>query len=332
MAKQIDKGKGIIDGVIGNMINEGSTSDFLDKNWRNYVDGRIDSYPPGYRFCPTDQELVVEYLMKKVLGKPLPLNRIMDVNFYSYSPQELSEMYELKREEEWYFFTSRNKKYPKGNRPNRAAGNGYWKASGADINILSCDSGHILGYKKPLVFCEGPAKSGIKTDWKMQEYRLDKHDTPSTSRGTPGDMKLDDWVLCKIYQTKKVAENIHRDEEDEEMQVPTPDEVSLEAAYPDNNQQYLNNGGREIEFHHEDSENPGNIRQYQHNQGMEDPRPHYSIGRHEFPDVLNCYNHYGIPNPRPFDNYYNGSVGEMQPLGYPFFPEQFDSIDWSLFS
>lgn len=97
-----------------------------------------------------------------------------------------TEMYELKREEEWYFFTSRNKKYPKGNRPNRAAGNGYWKASGADINILSCDGGHILGYKKPLVFCEGPAKSGIKTDWKMQEYRLDKHDTPSTS----SDMKV----------------------------------------------------------------------------------------------------------------------------------------------
>lgn len=145
-------------------------------------------------------------------------------------------------------------------------------------------------------------------------------------------MQLDDWVLCKIYQTKKVAENIHRDEEDEERQVPTPDEASLEAAYPDNNQQYLHQGGREIEFHPDDSENLGNIQQYQHNQGMEDPQPHYSISRHEFPDVLNCYNHYGIPYPRPFDNYYNGSVDEMQPLGYPFFPEQFDSIDWSLFS
>lgn len=75
-------------------------------------------------------------------------------------------------EKEWYFFTPRDRKYPNGSRPNRAAGNGYWKATGADKPIRPKESSRHVGIKKALVFYSGKAPKGVKTNWIMHEYRL----------------------------------------------------------------------------------------------------------------------------------------------------------------
>ena len=72
-------------------------------------------------------------------------------------------------EKEWYFFSPRDRKYPNGSRPNRAAGTGYWKATGADKPI---GRPKPLGIKKALVFYAGKAPRGVKTNWIMHEYRL----------------------------------------------------------------------------------------------------------------------------------------------------------------
>lgn len=87
-------------------------------------------------------------------------------------------------EDEWYFFSPRDRKYPNGERPNRAAGTGYWKATGTDKPILSC-FGSKLGVKKALVFYTGRPPRGAKTDWMMNEYRLaDTIIRPSRSKGS----------------------------------------------------------------------------------------------------------------------------------------------------
>ena len=75
-------------------------------------------------------------------------------------------------EKEWYFFSPRDRKYPNGSRPNRAAGTGYWKATGTDKPILASNGSQCVGVKKALVFYKGRAPKGIKTDWTMLEYRL----------------------------------------------------------------------------------------------------------------------------------------------------------------
>lgn len=82
-------------------------------------------------------------------------------------------------EKEWYFFSPRDRKYPNGSRPNRAAGSGYWKATGADKHI---GKPKALGIKKALVFYAGKAPKGVKTNWIMHEYRLANVDRSATKK------------------------------------------------------------------------------------------------------------------------------------------------------
>jgi hypothetical protein len=125
--------------------------------------------PPGFRFHPTDDELVEHYLCRKAAGQRLPVPIIAEVDLYKFDPWDLPER-ALFGTREWYFFTPRDRKYPNGSRPNRAAGNGYWKATGADKPVAP--RGRTLGIKKALVFYAGKAPRGVKTDWIMHEYRL----------------------------------------------------------------------------------------------------------------------------------------------------------------
>ncbi len=68
-------------------------------------------------------------------------------------------------EKEWYFFSPRDRKYPNGARPNRAATSGYWKATGTDKPILTSNGAQKVGVKKALVFYGGKPPKGIKTNW-----------------------------------------------------------------------------------------------------------------------------------------------------------------------
>ncbi|KAJ1387794.1 NAC domain [Sesbania bispinosa] len=124
--------------------------------------------PPGFRFHPTDDELVNHYLCRKCASQSIAVSIIKELDLYKFDPWQLPEM-ALYGEKEWYFFSPRDRKYPNGSRPNRAAGTGYWKATGADKPI---GKPKPLGIKKALVFYAGKAPKGVKTNWIMHEYRL----------------------------------------------------------------------------------------------------------------------------------------------------------------
>ncbi|KAL2559248.1 NAC transcription factor 29 [Forsythia ovata] len=157
--------------------------------------------PPGFRFHPTDEELIMYYLRNQATSRPCPVPIIPAVDIYKFDPWELPEKAEF-GENEWYFFSPRDRKYPNGVRPNRAAVSGYWKATGTDKAIYS--ESRYVGVKKALVFYKGKPPKGIKTDWIMHEYRLNDQ-----SRSKPlkhnGSMRLDDWVLCRIYKKKNLG-------------------------------------------------------------------------------------------------------------------------------
>ncbi|KAK9085393.1 hypothetical protein Sjap_025804 [Stephania japonica] len=153
--------------------------------------------PPGFRFHPTDEELITHYLKPKVLSSsPSPIaSLITDTDLYKFNPWDLPGKASF-RQEEWFFFSPRDRKYPNGDRPNRAAGCGYWKATGTDKPILSSCGSMCLGVKKALVFYKGKPSKGLKTDWVMDEYRL--LDDAARSPRVKGSMRLDDWVLCRV--------------------------------------------------------------------------------------------------------------------------------------
>lgn len=48
--------------------------------------------PPGFRFHPTDEELVVHYLKRKLASAPLPVAIIADIDLYKFDPWELPSM------------------------------------------------------------------------------------------------------------------------------------------------------------------------------------------------------------------------------------------------
>ncbi|CAN7005159.1 unnamed protein product, partial [Brassica rapa subsp. trilocularis] len=160
--------------------------------------------PAGFRFHPTDEELVRFYLIRKCASEQISAPVIAEIDLYKFNPWELPEM-SLYGEKEWYFFSPRDRKYPNGSRPNRAAGTGYWKATGADKPI---GKPKTLGIKKALVFYAGKAPKGIKTNWIMHEYRLANVDR-SASLNKKNNLRLDDWVLCRIYNKKGTMEKYY---------------------------------------------------------------------------------------------------------------------------
>ncbi|XP_074368652.1 uncharacterized protein LOC141708775 [Apium graveolens] len=160
----------------------------------------LQRFPPGFRFKPTEEELIMHYLLRKINKRQQYPSRIHDVDIYKESPFYLSANYVAATENEWYFLSPREKKYLNGDRPNRAAGNGFWKATGADKSITSSKCNGEVGVVKTLKYFIGTPKNYTKSSWIMKEYRIKKTRQSKYSEGT---MKLDEYVLYKIYENKK---------------------------------------------------------------------------------------------------------------------------------
>lgn len=132
-------------------------------------------FPPGFRFHPTDEELVLYYLKKKMCRRRHQLDVIGETDVYKWDPEELPGLSKLQTgDRQWFFFSPRDRKYPNGARSNRATRNGYWKATGKD-RIITCNARDV-GVKKTLVHYKGRAPAGERTDWVMHEYTLDEEE------------------------------------------------------------------------------------------------------------------------------------------------------------
>ncbi|XP_020596160.1 NAC domain-containing protein 7-like [Phalaenopsis equestris] len=153
--------------------------------------------PPGFRFHPTDEELVNYYLRKKIASRRIDLDVIKDVDLYKIEPSELQEICKIGEEEQhdWYFFSHKDRKYPTGTRTNRATTTGFWKATGRDKPIYLKQK--LIGMRKTLVFYKGRAPTGQKSDWIMHEYRLESDEN--------GTQQEEGWVVCRAFKKRALS-------------------------------------------------------------------------------------------------------------------------------
>uniref|UniRef100_A0A0D9VP05 NAC domain-containing protein n=1 Tax=Leersia perrieri TaxID=77586 RepID=A0A0D9VP05_9ORYZ len=160
----------------------------------DHMDAMESCVPPGFRFHPTDEELVGYYLRKKVASQKIDLDVIRDIDLYRIEPWDLQEHCGIGYEEqsEWYFFSYKDRKYPTGTRTNRATMAGFWKATGRDKAVH--ERSRLIGMRKTLVFYKGRAPNGQKTDWIMHEYRLETDENaPPQEEG---------WVVCRAFKKR----------------------------------------------------------------------------------------------------------------------------------
>ncbi|KAJ7971622.1 putative NAC domain-containing protein [Quillaja saponaria] len=205
--------------------------------------------PTGFRFYPTEEELVSFYLHNKLEGNREDLNRVLDrvipvANIYAYNPWDLPQIsgeVSYGDTEQWFFFfQSKTRSEARGGRPNRLTITGYWKATGSPNHVYSSNN-RIIGSKKTMVFCIGRAPNGTKTEWKMNEYKTIKGDASSSSSSSAIPMVRQELSLCQVYKKSKCLRAFDRR--------PPPRE---EAGYigSTDQQAYQRVGGSTSTYHH----------------------------------------------------------------------------------
>ncbi|CAI9113138.1 OLC1v1013684C1 [Oldenlandia corymbosa var. corymbosa] len=178
----------------------------------NFVKDGVIKLPPGFRFQPTDEEIVFQYLLRKTFSCPLPASIIPELNISKHNPWDLPGDQDQSR----YFFYNKEAIYRAGNRINRVTEAGYWKTTGVEKQIVSSKRKPLVGLRKTLVFYVGKAQRGIRTDWIMHEYRIILTGKAAASCARPiktkflhqrPSIQLGNWALCHIFLRKGSLNN-----------------------------------------------------------------------------------------------------------------------------
>ncbi|KAF8044206.1 hypothetical protein BT93_A2250 [Corymbia citriodora subsp. variegata] len=173
----------------------------------------MEDFPPGFRFFPTEEELVSFYLRNKLEGTSQDLHKLIQrvipvLDIYEFSPSDLPQFAgDLCRAdpEQWFFFIPRQESEYRGGRPRRLTTTGYWKATGSPGFVYS--SNRIVGEKRTMVFYTGRAPNGVKTEWKMNEYKAIEGEATSPQE-IP--VAAQEFSVCRVYKKTKTLRSFDR--------------------------------------------------------------------------------------------------------------------------
>ncbi|KAG6386091.1 hypothetical protein SASPL_154978 [Salvia splendens] len=128
--------------------------------------------PTGWRFDPTDVELIQFYLSKIVGSEPLPAKAMKEIDalhFYQHHPKNLvhgtlrllGEYFLIHGDEYFHGKIDKMKLVGQGNV-------GSWSYLGNEEEIFDED-GNVIAYKIHSTFF---SPNSMKTNWRMELYRL----------------------------------------------------------------------------------------------------------------------------------------------------------------
>ncbi|KAI9181506.1 hypothetical protein LWI28_015629 [Acer negundo] len=150
----------------------------------------------GFRFLPTDEELVTYFLFNKIFAPTYPFNDLEKLSvregdlYGSQDPRDIWNLYggdNLEDGQPLYFFTRLKKVSCNGSRISRRVGSGTW--AGEDSGDTITSQNYVVGVKKR--FRYENKKSPDNGAWIMHEFAVD----PSLLRQH---QKPEDIVLCRI--------------------------------------------------------------------------------------------------------------------------------------
>ncbi|CAN7005487.1 hypothetical protein BRARA_C00597 [Brassica rapa] len=148
--------------------------------------------PVGYRFHPTEQELILHYLLPKAFASPLPSSIIPVFDVFFSHP--LTFPGDQKERQRYFFCKKRQEVSSNDHRIKISSGNGYWKPIRKERDITAC--GRTVGIRRTLVFrgTNNSSSSSNKTRWCMTEYCL---------AGFSSTKVFGEWAVYKVYKRKE---------------------------------------------------------------------------------------------------------------------------------
>ncbi len=126
--------------------------------------------PPGFKFEPTDQVLIVEFLLPYARREIVSQHHVVQEEVYGKDPRDL-----LCDGDVGYYFTTRTKCGGRVKRTYDACGT--WTVKEGKREIKSADGKTIIGYKTMLSYCSEEKRS---LGYTMYEYELPP---PNTNNG-----------------------------------------------------------------------------------------------------------------------------------------------------